>query len=160
MFHTRVKKKHPGLNALPEHILVEEIILEPEGLTPDMIHIGDEITETLDYKPPVLLKRRYIRRKYAIKNPVEDATGNIVIADLPLVRYPKPSLRLVYWLVCGLLSLWITCLFIVKLRCSEGSLVGNCIRQRSTTGSVPVAPYFNPFTNAIANRYSKPIISK
>jgi hypothetical protein len=37
-----VKKKHPGRNTLPEHIHVEEIILEPEGLTPDMIHIGDE----------------------------------------------------------------------------------------------------------------------
>jgi hypothetical protein len=42
----RVKKKHSGRNALQEHIRVEEIILEPEGLTPDMIHIGDEITET------------------------------------------------------------------------------------------------------------------
>jgi hypothetical protein len=52
-----VKKKHPGRNARPENIPVEEIILEPEGLTPDMIHIGDEITETLDYKPPVLFKR-------------------------------------------------------------------------------------------------------
>ena len=105
--YERVKKKHPGRNALPENIPVKEI------------------TKTLDYKPPVLLKRRYIRRKYAVKNPVEDATGNIVIADLQLVRYPKPSQRLVYWLICGLLSLQITCLFIVKLRCSEGSLFGN-----------------------------------
>ena len=85
--YERVKKKHPGRSALPEHIPVEEI------------------TETLDYKPPVLLKRRYIRRKYAVKNPAEDATGNIVIADLQLVRYPKLLLRLVYWLICGLLSL-------------------------------------------------------
>jgi transposase len=87
--YERVKKKHPGRNALPEHIPVEEIILEPEGLTPDMIHIGDEITETLDYKPPVLLKRRYIRRKYAVKNYVEDAIRNVVIADLPSRRLPK-----------------------------------------------------------------------
>jgi hypothetical protein len=64
--YERVKKKHPGRNALPEHIPVEEI------------------TETLDYKPPVLLKRHYIRRKYAFKNPVEDATGNIDIANLPM----------------------------------------------------------------------------
>jgi hypothetical protein len=35
------------------------------------------------------LKRRYIRRKYAVKNPVEDATGNIVIADLPSRPLPK-----------------------------------------------------------------------
>ena len=90
--YERVKKKHPGRNALPEHIPVEEI------------------TKTLDYKPPVLLKRRYIRRKYAVKNQVEDATGDIVIADLQLVRYPKPSQKLVYWLICGFLSLRITCL--------------------------------------------------
>jgi hypothetical protein len=86
--YERVKKKHPGRSALPEHIPVKEITK----------------------KPPVLLKRRYIRRKYAVKNPVEDATGNIVIANLQLVRYPKPSQRLVYWLICGLLSLCITCL--------------------------------------------------
>ena len=114
--YERVKKKHPGRNALPENIPVEEI------------------TETLDYKPPILLKRRYIRRKYAVKNPVEDATGNIVIADLQLVHYPKPSQKLVYWLICGLLSLWITCLFIVKLRCSEGSLVGNGRITDKSTG--------------------------
>jgi len=69
--YERVKKKHPGRNALPEYIPVEEI------------------TKTLDYKPPVLLKRRYIRRKYAVKNPVEDATENIVIADLLSRPLPK-----------------------------------------------------------------------
>jgi len=41
------------------------------------------------HKPPVLLKRRYIRRKYAVKNPVEDAKGNIVIADLTSRPLPK-----------------------------------------------------------------------
>ena len=87
--YERVKKKHPGRSSLPEHIPVEEIILEPEGLTADMIHIGDEITETLDYKPPVLLKRRYIRRKYAVKNYVEDAPRNIFIAELPSRPLPK-----------------------------------------------------------------------
>ncbi len=62
-----------------------------------MIHIGDEITETLDYKPPVLLKRRYIRRKYAVKNPVEDATGNNFIADLPqMLLKPKNLNRYFY----------------------------------------------------------------
>ena len=69
--YERVKKKHPGRNALPEYIPVKEI------------------TKTLDYKPPVLLKRRYIRRKYAVKNPVEDATGNIIIADFPSRPLPK-----------------------------------------------------------------------
>ena len=95
--YERVKKKHPGRNSLPEHIPVEEI------------------TKTLDYKPPVLLKRHYIRRKYAVKNPLEDATGNIVIADLHLVRYPKPSQRLVYWLICGLQSLCVSPAFYRKI---------------------------------------------
>lgn len=87
--YERLKKKHPGRNALPEHVPVEEIILEPEGLNPDMIHIGNEITETMHYKPPVLLKRRYIHRKYAVKNPVEDAAENIIIADFPSRPLPK-----------------------------------------------------------------------
>ena len=85
----RVKKKHPGRNALPEHIPVEEIILEPEGITSDIIYIGDEITEMLDYKPPVLLKKRYIRRKYGLKSPVEGSKGNVVIAELPARPLPK-----------------------------------------------------------------------
>ena len=36
--YERVKKKHPGRNALPEHIREEEIILEQEGLTSDMTY--------------------------------------------------------------------------------------------------------------------------
>ena len=51
--HERVKKKHPGRSALLENILVEQNIMEPKALTPDMIHIGDEIIETLDSEQPV-----------------------------------------------------------------------------------------------------------
>ena len=36
--YERVKKKHPGSSALPEHKPVDEITLEPEGLTPEMTY--------------------------------------------------------------------------------------------------------------------------
>jgi hypothetical protein len=35
-------------------------IIELEGDLKGMKHIGDEITETVDYYPGVLVKRRYI----------------------------------------------------------------------------------------------------
>jgi transposase len=136
----RVKKKHPGCNALPEHIPVEEIILEPEGLTPDMIHIGDEITETPDYKPPVLLKRRYIRRKYALKSSVEDASANIIIADLPSRALPKAIAE------ASLLAyLW------------SSKFVDHLPFYRQIE---MFKRQFGWELNAIANRYSKPIIYK
>jgi transposase len=57
---TRKKKAHPGRTKLPDNLPVEEVIIEPEENTTDMIEIGEEITETLDYKPGKLLKRRFI----------------------------------------------------------------------------------------------------
>ena len=73
---------HKGRQPLPDHLPVEEIILEPEEDTTGMKYIGDEITETVDYKPGILLKRRYIRRKYARIDAAEGQSG-VVLASLP-----------------------------------------------------------------------------
>ena len=81
--HTRkANGTHKGRQPLPEHLPVEEIIIEPQEDTTGMKYIGDEITETVDYTPGVLLKRRYIRRKYAR---VEAAEGQseVLIGSLP-----------------------------------------------------------------------------
>ena len=76
--YTRERKKHQGRNALPEHLPVREVIIEPEEDTTGLKKIGEEITETLEYTPASLVKRRTIRPKYA------KANGNgILIADLP-----------------------------------------------------------------------------
>jgi transposase len=58
--YTRKKKAHPGMTKLPDNLPVEEVIIEPEEDTTGMIEIGEEITETLDYKPGKLPKRRFI----------------------------------------------------------------------------------------------------
>lgn len=45
--YTQEKQKHPGRHALPEHLPVSKIIIEPEQDTPGLKKIGEEITETL-----------------------------------------------------------------------------------------------------------------
>lgn len=77
----KVKKEHPGRLALPSHLPVVETVIEPTEDTTDMIHIGREITEELDYTPGTLHINRIIRNKYITK---EDGLGNQkqVIAQL------------------------------------------------------------------------------
>ena len=76
--YSRDKKKHQGRNALPEHLPVREVIIEPEQDTTGLKRIGEEISETLEYTPASLIKRRTIRPKYA----KADNQG-VIIADLP-----------------------------------------------------------------------------
>lgn len=63
--YTREKQKHPGRHALPEHLPVREVTIEPEADTTGLKKIGQEVTETLEYTPASLIKRRTIRPKYA-----------------------------------------------------------------------------------------------
>ncbi len=77
----KVKKEHPGRLALPSHLPVVETINEPSEDTTDMIHIGREITEELDYTPGTLHINRIIRNKYITKED-EKGTQKQVIAPL------------------------------------------------------------------------------
>jgi transposase len=56
--YTRDKKKHPGRNALPENLPVREVIIEPEEDTTGLKKIGEEVSETLEYTPASLVKRK------------------------------------------------------------------------------------------------------
>ena len=76
--YTREKKKHAGRNALPEHLPVREVIIEPEEDTTGLKKIGEEVTETLEYTPASLVKKRTVRPKYAKKN-----NEGVLIAQLP-----------------------------------------------------------------------------
>ncbi|MGL5275936.1 IS66 family transposase [Myroides sp.] len=78
--YSREKKKHPGRAKLPDHLPVEEIEIHPEGDLSDMICIGKEITDVLDYVPGYFKINRFIRYKYATKD--KDNT-KISIGDLP-----------------------------------------------------------------------------
>ncbi|RAV27395.1 IS66 family transposase [Sinomicrobium soli] len=76
--YTREKQPHPGRHALPEHLPVREVIIDPEEDTTGLKKIGQDITETLEYTPASLVKRRTIRPKYA----KADGEG-VLIAALP-----------------------------------------------------------------------------
>lgn len=84
---------HPGRASLPENLRREDVILEPQEDTAGYKKIGEEITEELDYIPPELFVRRYIRPKYVCQAEVESkhtkgakqADGStIIIAEMPM----------------------------------------------------------------------------
>ena len=60
----KVKKEHPGRMALPSHLPVVEIVIEPLEDTTGMVCIGQEITDELDFTPAKLHINRIIRPKY------------------------------------------------------------------------------------------------
>ena len=97
-YDRKAPKKHNGRNELPDHLPVQEVIIEPAEDTTGMTRIGEEITETLEYTPASLVKRRTIRPKYARPN-----GQGVVIGELPSRPIPKAIAEaslLAYILVC------------------------------------------------------------
>ena len=72
------KSAHKGRMPLPDHLPVEEIKIYPEGDLSEMVCIGEEVTEELEYEPAKYYIKRYIRYKYAPKN-----KEGVVIGELP-----------------------------------------------------------------------------
>jgi transposase len=60
-----VEKPHPGRNELPASLPRQEVVIEPEEDTSDMVCIGQDVTEELEYTPGKLFVRRYVRPRYA-----------------------------------------------------------------------------------------------
>ena len=77
-FHRRKRKKHPGRLTLPDHLPVEEIIIEPEEDVTGLKCIGHETTDELEYQQAILKIIRYKRPKYAR----EDSEG-VICGELP-----------------------------------------------------------------------------
>ena len=87
-------KRHQGRNKLPENLPVVEHIIEPEEDTSDMIKIGEERTEILEYTPEKFFKLVIVRPKYAVKEENQSLelahdNKNVVIAELPSRPIPK-----------------------------------------------------------------------
>lgn len=76
--YQRNKKQHPGRNKLPEHLPVEEIVIEPKEGVEGLKKIGEEITETLKYTKASLVKVRTVRPKY--EKPDQEG---VIIAPMP-----------------------------------------------------------------------------
>lgn len=72
------KSAHKGRMPLPQHLPVEEIRIYPKGDLSDMVCIGEEVTEELEYTPAKYFIKRYIRYKYASKS-----KEGVVIGELP-----------------------------------------------------------------------------
>jgi transposase len=77
------RENHPGRLALPAHLPVEEIVIEPKEDTTGLKCIGKEITDQLELVPAKLYIKRFIRPKYI--KPTDDSALNHegIIADLP-----------------------------------------------------------------------------
>jgi transposase len=76
--YKRNKRSHPGRNKLPEHLPVEEVVIEPKEDTTGLKKIGEEVTETLKYTKASLVKVRTIRPKY--EKPDQEG---VIIAPMP-----------------------------------------------------------------------------
>ncbi len=81
------RRKHPGRTPIPAHFPVVETIVEPEEDTEGLVKIGEEISEHVEYTPPVLTCHRTIRPKYV--KPIADQGSRILIAELPPRPIPK-----------------------------------------------------------------------
>jgi transposase len=77
------RENHPGRLPLPDHLPVEEIIIEPQEDTTGMKCIGKEVTDQLELIPAKLFIKRYIRPKYIKEEQEGESTHKGVIADLP-----------------------------------------------------------------------------
>jgi len=75
------RKDHPGRLALPAHLPVNEIIIEPLEDVTGMVRIGEEITEELEITPAKAFINRYIRYKY-ITPENENCEQKQIIAEL------------------------------------------------------------------------------
>ena len=91
---TYVRKKakrenHPGRMKLPDHLPVEEIVIEPVEDTTGMKCIGKEVTDQLELIPAKLFIKRYIRPKYIKAEDDNNITHTGIIANLPTLPIEK-----------------------------------------------------------------------
>ncbi len=83
------RENHPGRMPLPDHLPVEEILIEPKEDTTGMKCIGKEVTDQLELIPAKLFIKRYIRPKYIKSQDKESLTFKGVIAELPVFPIEK-----------------------------------------------------------------------
>jgi len=90
--YERKKKTHPGRHPLPDHLEVEEVIIEPQEDTTGAKHIKDIVVDTLEYVPASLKIKRYILRRYekSIINEQGEQQSVFLQGHLPVNR-PIPK---------------------------------------------------------------------
>ena len=81
--YTRSKgsaRTHPGRVHLPEHLPVEQVVIDPPEDLSAMVCIGQLVTDKLEIVPAKAFIKRYIRNKYVVKG---DPGAGVMVADLP-----------------------------------------------------------------------------
>jgi transposase len=81
--HPAPRSAPPRKPRLPEHLPVEEHLIEPDEVIAEPAawrRIGEEVSEQLDYRPARFLRRRTVRPKYVRRG---DSETPPVIAPLP-----------------------------------------------------------------------------
>lgn len=82
---------HLGRSPLPKHLPVKELLLEPLEDTTDMVRIGQEVSDSLQYEPSRYYIQRIVRPKYAPKaagKPLQEPV-HVAIAELPQSVFAK-----------------------------------------------------------------------
>lgn len=80
-YERKTPKKHPGRAPLPDHLPVNEIIIEPEEELVEKKKIGEDVIDTLEYTPASLIIRRTIRPKYVGVN--QEGEEQVIQAPTP-----------------------------------------------------------------------------
>jgi transposase len=79
------KKPHPGRKPLPKHLSIVEVVITPTEDVSDMVLVGKEESDSLEYEPAKFYIQRIVRPKYAPKT----KEGSFVIAKMPESNFPK-----------------------------------------------------------------------
>jgi len=85
---TSVRVNHPGRHPLPDHLRRVETILLPTEDVSNLVKVGDEITEILEYESGKFYVNRIVRPEY-IKTNVDGLSATRVIAPMPSLPLPK-----------------------------------------------------------------------
>lgn len=84
--HERKKAAPHGRAPLPDTLPTERIELPPPVDTKGMVKIGEEVSETVEWRAASLVRVQLVRPKYASKKAGE---GSVVVAELPERAVPR-----------------------------------------------------------------------
>lgn len=89
--YERKKGKHPGRQAIPDHLPTEAVRIEPTEDVSDAEYIADTIVDTLDYTPASLIRRRYIFPRYVKTETDKQGEEQTVIIQGRMPTRPLPK---------------------------------------------------------------------
>lgn len=88
---SKERKNTPhGRQKLPEHLRVEEIVLMPPEISGELaaslVRIGEDVSETLEWRAASMVRVRIVRPKFAVKGEPERGVISMPAPDAPLRR--------------------------------------------------------------------------